>query len=45
MGGSSLAVGQDVEVDYADMDVGGVAADQTSTGYGLATGSICLVRR
>jgi len=31
MGGSSLTVGQDVEIDYADMDVGGVAAAQTST--------------
>jgi len=35
MGGSSLAIGADVEVDYADLDVGGVASDNTS--YGLAT--------
>lgn len=30
MGGSSLTIGQDIEIDYADMDVGGVAAAQTS---------------
>jgi len=31
MGGSSLSIGADVEVDYADLDVGAVAADNTST--------------
>ena len=30
MGGSSFSVGQDVEVDYADLDVGEVVSDNTS---------------
>ena len=30
MGGSSFSVGQDIEVDYADLDVGAVASDNVS---------------
>jgi invasion protein IalB len=41
-GGTSLTVGGDLEVDYADLGVGGVAGDNVSVGLGTATSALTL---
>jgi len=41
-GGSSLTYGADVEIDYADQGVGGVAGDPVSVGLGTSASSISL---
>jgi hypothetical protein len=41
-GGTSLTVGGDVEIDYADAGVGGVAGDDVSVGLGSGTSSLTV---
>ena len=41
-GGASLTYGSDVEVDYADQGVGGVASDAVSMGLGTAASALDL---
>jgi hypothetical protein len=41
-GSTSLTIGGDVEIDYADAGVGGVAGDDVSKGLGTATSSLTL---
>lgn len=41
-GGASLTYGDDVEIDYADQGVGGVAGDPVSRGLGTAASAVSL---
>jgi len=40
MGSSSLTVGGDIEIDYAELGVGAVAGDEVSVGLGTASSSL-----
>ena len=40
--GTSLTIGADLEIDYADVGVGGVAGDAVSIGLGTATSALTL---